>query len=272
MNQANHPLPRGRESVPERALEGKTAIITGASAGIGRAASLLFAAEGAALVLCARRGDRLSALVEEIEAADGRAVALAGDVRDPDLARRLVETAQDRFGGLDIAFNNAGTTGAAGPVSEISPETWREVIDVNLTAAFLGARHQIPAMEARGGGSWIVTSSFVGNTLGFPGMAAYAAAKAGVVGLVRNLAAEHGAKGVRVNALLPGGTDTEMNVARKPGADPGLQAFIEGLHGLKRIAAPEEIARAALFLASDASSFVTGSAMLAEGGVSVTKV
>lgn len=257
--------PRGR-------LDGKVALVTGASSGVGAAAARLFAREGAALVLGARRADRLEALVGTIEAEGGRAVAMAGDVRHEAYADMLVAAAESRFGGLDIAFNNAGATGAMGPVPEMTLDAWRETLDVNLTGAFLGARRQIPAMLRRGGGSWIVTSSFVGNTLGFPGMAAYAAAKAGVVGLARNLASEHGPAGIRANALLPGGTDTDMNAARAPGADPGLQAFIEGLHALKRLATPEEIAEAALFLASDESRFVTGAAFLADGGVSITRV
>ena len=175
------------------------------------------------------------------------------------------------FGGLDAAFNNAGAGGQMGPVTEISLAGWQEAIDVNLTGAFLGAKYQLPAMIERGGGSVIFTSSFVGNTAGFPGMAAYAAAKAGVVGLVRVIAAEYGARGIRANAILAGGTDTPMNLANMPDADPGTRAYIESLHALKRLAAPEEIARSALFLASDASSFVTGTAMLVDGGVSAMR-
>ncbi len=253
-------------------LAGKTAIITGASSGIGAASARLFAAEGAAVVLGARRADRLGLVAEEIRDAGGRASVISGDVRDEAFAHALVEMARSCYGGLDIAFNNAGCVGEMGPVAAMNADNFREVIEVNLTGVFLGAKHQIPAMLERGGGSWIATSSFVGVSSGFPGMSAYAAAKAGVVGLTRNIASEHGADGIRANALLPGGTDTDMNAARAPGADPGLQAFIEGLHGLKRIARPEEIAEAALFLASDASSFVTGSAFFADGGVSIQKV
>ena len=124
----------------------------------------------------------------------------------------------------------------------------------------------MPAMKARGGGSIIFTGSFVGHTIGMPGMGAYAASKAGLVGLTQVLASEHGAERIRVNALLPGGTKTAM----APG-DPETQAFIAGLHALKRMAEPEEIARVALFLASDQSEFVTGSALLADGGNSVCK-
>jgi NAD(P)-dependent dehydrogenase (short-subunit alcohol dehydrogenase family) len=146
---------------------------------------------------------------------------------------------------------------------------WDDTLEVNLTSAFLGAKHQIPAMLQSGGGSVIFTSTFVGYTVGFPGMAAYAASKAGLVGLAQALAAEFGPQGIRVNALLPGGTDTPM--AHAMNATPEMLAHVAGLHALKRIAQPEELARAALFLASDAASFVTGSAMLVDGGISITR-
>ncbi|QPC90945.1 SDR family oxidoreductase [Mesorhizobium sp. INR15] len=249
------------------ALTNKIAIVTGASSGIGRATAKLFAEEGAKLVVTGRRQAELDALVTEIEEADGVAVALAGDVTEEDFAKALVRLAVERFGGLDIAFNNAGAVGPMGPVPDMSPRTWHGTIDTNLTSAFLCAKHQIPAMLERGGGSLIFTSSFVGRTAGIPGMAAYAAAKAGLIGLTQVLAAEYGPQGLRVNALLPGGTDT-------PGATtttPEARAFVEGIHALKRMAQPEEIARSALYLASDASSFTTGTALFADGGVSINR-
>jgi NAD(P)-dependent dehydrogenase (short-subunit alcohol dehydrogenase family) len=138
---------------------------------------------------------------------------------------------------------------------------------VNLTSAFLAAKHQIPAMLRRGEGSIVFTSTFVGHTVGMPGMAAYAAGKAGVLGLVRALAAELGPRRIRVNALLPGGTDTPMG--RVVITTPEVRAHIEGLHALQRLATPEEIASSALYLASAMSSFTTGTAMLADGGVSI---
>ncbi|RWG98702.1 SDR family oxidoreductase, partial [Mesorhizobium sp.] len=165
------------------------------------------------------------------------------------------------------AFNNAGTVGLMAPVPEMAPATWHDTIDTNLTSAFLAARHQIPAMLERGGGSLIFTSSFVGYTAGMPGMAAYAAAKAGLIGLTQVLAAEYGPKGLRVNALLPGGTDTPAATFKTPES----RTFVENLHALKRVARPEEIARSALYLASDASSFTTGAALFADGGVSINR-
>jgi NAD(P)-dependent dehydrogenase (short-subunit alcohol dehydrogenase family) len=217
----------------------------------------------------ARRAAELDALVAEVEEAGGHAVAVPGDVRDEALAKALVETAMGEFGGLDIAFNNAGDLGAMGPVAEMTLEGWRDTLDTNLTSAFLGARHQVPAMLERGGGSLIFTSTFVGYTVGMPGLAAYAAGKAGVIGLAKVLAAELGPKGIRVNAILPGGTDTPTG--RVFINTPEIRAFVEGLHALKRLAEPEEIARSALYLASDASSFMTGTALLVDGGVSINR-
>lgn len=253
------------------ALTGKVAIVTGASSGIGRATARLFAEEGAKVVVSGRRQDELDSLVAEIDAMGGHAVAVAGDVRSEDHAAALVDKAVSRFGGLDIAFNNAGSLGATGPASDITIEGWRDTLDTNLTSAFLGAKHQLPAMLRRGGGSLVFTSSFVGCTAGFPGMAAYAASKAGVVGLIRALAAEFGGQGIRVNAVLPGATDTPSNAANLPGAPEGTRGFIEGLHALKRMARPDEIAQTVLHLASDASSFITGVALLVDGGVSITR-
>lgn len=253
------------------ALANKVAIVTGASSGIGRATAKLFAEEGAKIVVAARRQAELDALVAEIEDADGTAIALAGDVTDEAYAKALVELAVSKFGGLDIAFNNVGSVGAMGPISELSLKGWRETLDTNLTSAFLGAKYQVPAMVERGGGSLIFTSTFVGHTVGMPGMTSYAASKAGLIGLTQVLAAEYGPKGVRVNALMPGGTDTPASITNAPDAGPEVLAFVEGLHALKRIAQPEEIARSALYLASDASSFTTGTALFADGGVSINR-
>ncbi|WP_119301761.1 SDR family oxidoreductase [Dongia deserti] len=252
-----------------RALMSKVVIITGASSGIGRAAAKLFAEEGAKLVVAARRKDALDTLVAEIAAWGGEAIAYAGDVKDEGLHQHLVETAQRAFGGLDAAFNNAGTLGEMGPTPQISLAGWNDALETNLTSAFLAAKYQIPLMLDRGGGSLIFTSTFVGYTAGMPGVASYAAGKAGLIGLTQALATEFGPRGIRVNALLPGGTDTPMAQAMI-GTPEGRQ-FVENMHALKRIATPEEIAKSALYLASDASSFTTGTAMLVDGGVSINR-
>ncbi len=253
------------------ALVDKVAIVTGASSGIGRATALLFAREGAKVVVTARRQAELDGVVKQIEADGGRAAAVVGDVKDEALAERLVDLAVTRFGGLDIAFNNAGETGEVGPVTHLTVPGWHDAIDTNLTSAFLGAKYQVPAMIDRGGGSIIFTSTFVGYTVGMPGAAAYAASKAGLIGLTQALAVELGTQNVRVNSIVPGGTDTPANVANAPGAPPELLTFMKGLHALKRMAQPEEIARSVLYLASDDSSFVTGTALLVDGGLSISR-
>ncbi|MGI9381514.1 MAG: SDR family oxidoreductase [Methyloligellaceae bacterium] len=246
-------------------LDNKTVIVTGASSGIGAAAALIFAAEGANLVLGARRGKLLDRLVAQIAQGNGTAVSIAGDIKDEDYAVALVQLAKSKFGGLDAAFNNAGIMGDTDSVPNMKAENWHNVIATNLTSAFFAAKHQVPAMKERGGGSILFTSSFVGHTNGgLPGMGAYAASKAGLIGLAQSLSSEHGADGIRANTLLPGGTRTAM-----AGDDPAVHDFIAGLHPLKRMAAPEEIAQAALFLLSDRSAFVTGSAMIADGGISI---
>jgi NAD(P)-dependent dehydrogenase (short-subunit alcohol dehydrogenase family) len=250
-------------------LTGKVAIVTGASSGIGRATARLFAAEGAKVVVAARRQAELAALVADIESEDGQAVALAGDVRSEDFARALAEVAVSHYGGLDIAFNNAGTLGEAGPTTGVSEQGWSDALATNLTSAFLCAKHQLPAMLRRGSGSIIFTGTFVGYSCSFPGVAAYAASKSGLIGLTQALAAEYGPQGIRVNTILPGAVDTPMYRAHNDTADS--QAFITALHALKRVATPQELARSVLYLASDDASFVTGTASLVDGGVSINR-
>jgi NAD(P)-dependent dehydrogenase (short-subunit alcohol dehydrogenase family) len=247
-------------------LENKSIIITGASSGIGAAAAWLFAEEGANVVLGARRPAELEALATTINRGNGRAVCLAGDVKDEAYADALVDLATREFGGLDGAFNNAGIVGEMGPVPDMGIGNWNDVISVNLTAAFLAASAQIPAMRKQGGGSIVFTSSFVGfSNGGMPGMAAYAASKAGLIGLAQSLASDHAAEGIRVNALLPGGTVTPAGGE----GNSGVMEFIANLHPMKRMASATEIAQAALFLLSDRSSFMTGSPMIVDGGMSV---
>jgi hypothetical protein len=156
--------------------------------------------------------------------------------------------------------------GEVGPSTGVSEAGW---LAINLTGAFLGAKHQIAEMVKHGGGSVIFTSTFIGYSFGFPGMAAYAASKSGLIGLTQALAAEFGPQGVRVNAILPGAVETGMYRALNDTADK--QAFVTNLHALKRVAQPEELARSVLYLASDDSTFVTGTASLVDGGISITR-
>ncbi len=249
-------------------LSNKVAIVTGASSGIGRATAKLFAQQGAKVVVVARRKNELEKLVDEITQNDGEAISLAGNVTNESHHKELVNFAIRHFGKLDIAFNNAGTLGDIGATSDITLASWENTISTNLTSAFLGAKYQLPAMT-KSGGSIIFNSSFVGYSIGMPQMAAYAASKAGMIGLTKALAAEYGSQGIRINSLLPGGTDTPM--AKAFGDSPEVITFVRNMHAMKRTASPEEIAQSALYLASDMSRFTTGTAMLVDGGVSISK-
>lgn len=246
-------------------LENKVAIITGASSGIGRATAMLFAAEGAAVVINARGEKALHEVAADIREAGGWVHTVAGDAGIAETHARLADAAISVFGGLDIGVNNAGAVGAMKPLAEISPAEWDHALNVNLTSAFLGARYQIPPMLMRGGGSIVFTSSFVGTSAGIPGMAAYGAAKAGLMGLVKGITADYAVKGIRANALLPGGVDTAA------AGDDAQKEWAAGLHAMKRIAEPPEIARVALFLASPMASFVAGAALFADGGNAAVK-
>jgi NAD(P)-dependent dehydrogenase (short-subunit alcohol dehydrogenase family) len=250
-------------------LANKVAIVTGASSGIGRATALLFAKEGAKVVVAARRKAELDSLVKEIKSVGGHAVAHAGDVSDEATAKALVDLAVKEFGGLHVAFNNAGIIGEAGPTSGVSRAGWDQAIATNLTSAFLAAKYQAPAMLKSGSGSMVFTGTFLGHTASFPGVAAYAASKAGLVGLVQTLAVEFGPQGIRANLIMPGAVDTPMYQAMN--STPEQQGFVKGLHALKRTSTPDELARSVLYLASDMSAFQTGSAMLVDGGASINR-
>jgi NAD(P)-dependent dehydrogenase (short-subunit alcohol dehydrogenase family) len=246
-------------------LQKKVAIITGASSGIGRATAILFAAEGASVVLNARGADALEEVVDAIRRQGGTADAVTGDVGLAETHEKLVHVATRRFGGLDVAINNAATIGPIKPLADVTLQEWQDTLAANLTSAFLSARYQIPAMLEKGMGSLVFVSSFVGTSVGLPGMSAYAASKAGLMGLVKGITADYARNGIRANALLPGGTDTAM------AGDNAQKEWAAGLHALKRIAQPEEIAQAALFLAGPMSSFVAGSALFADGGNAAVK-
>ena len=252
----------------DKALQGKVAIITGAGSGIGRAAALLFAREGAALVL----GDRAASVHEtagQVQRAGGRAVALQVDAGLEADVERLVAMAKSEHGRLDVAFANAGVSGGMAGIFDATVELWTEVLRINLIGPWLMIKHAGKAMADAGqGGSIICTASVAGIRSGAGGPA-YSASKAGVINLVQVSAQQLCATQVRVNAICPGLTETGMT---KPtfdyARDKGVSNKLGRLNPLRRAAQPEELAQAALFLASAQSSYVNGQALVVDGGLS----
>lgn len=241
-------------------LEKKSAVVTGAGQGIGAAIARVFAGEGARLVLADMRSGPAEAVVEEINAAGGEALFVQADVTSDSDCKRMIDTAVERYGSVDIVVNNAGIAGK-GTVTEVTEELWDRVMAVNLKSIFLTSRHAVPHMEKAGGGSIVCIASVAGMT-GEMGQVAYNTSKHGVIGLVRCMAYDHAAAGIRVNAVCPGAIDTPL---LSPLTEERLTR-LEGLHMMRRLGRPEEIARAVLHLASDESSFTTGAAYVVDGG------
>ena len=251
-------------------ISGKVACITGAASGIGRASALLFASEGAKVVAFDRSSD-VSATVEAIKNAGGHAVAMTGDAAGEDDIAALVEQAQGAFGGLHIFFANAGITGTArGGFFDSDAANWMEVLRVNLVGPFCAVKHAAPAIEASGGGAIVCTASVAGLRSG-AGPAPYSASKAGVINLVQTAAQQLAGTGVRINGICPGLIETGMTAPLYENArSKGLEDKIGLLNPLGRGGEPEEIAKVALFLASDASSYVNGHLTVVDGGLSTT--
>ena len=243
-------------------LAGKVAIVTGGGSGIGRAAALRFAAEGAAVLVADVAGATAEAVAKEATAAGGRALGTAVDVTDRDQVTAMVERAVAELGGVDVLMTAAGII-AFGDVTETDPDVWERVLAVNLTGAYLCARAVIPLMVARGGGSIVTISSSTGAHDAAPGTAAYIASKGGVAMLTKAMAVDHAAAGVRVNAIAPGPTATPMLQAVM--SPDELRAFGQAMP-IGRLADPAELAAAALFLASDDASYVTGAVFAVDGG------
>ncbi|WP_405451836.1 SDR family oxidoreductase [Streptomyces achromogenes] len=251
-------------SAPGR-LHGKVALVTGASSGIGEAAANALAAQGASVVLAARRESELDRVAGEITAAGGAALAVRTDVTvDEDLAA-AVRAAERHFGGLDIAFNNAGALGSMGLVEEQKPEAWADDITLVLTSVFLSMRHELPAMRRRGGGSIVNNASQLG-VVGFgAGISSYVAGKHGVVGLTKAAALEYARHNIRVNALALATVDTPMYRA-SVGDSREMADMFTALHPLGRIGSPREAASAVAYLAGDEAAFFTGSVLVMDGG------
>jgi NAD(P)-dependent dehydrogenase (short-subunit alcohol dehydrogenase family) len=252
-------------------LDGKVAVITGAGSGIGRVAASLFAAEGAQVVVADVLGDQAEAAVAEIEANGGSAKAVAVDVSDEDQVRSMVRVAVDTYGSLDVLFNNAGIfPGDDGGILDTPPETWERVMQVNLKGVWLGCRAAVPAMLDSGGGSIVNVASFVALVGAATAQIAYTASKGGVLAMTRELAVEYARQGIRANSICPGPIETPLLAELL--ADPERRQRRLVHIPIGRFGRPEEIANAALFLASDDASFVTGSALVVDGGITAAYV
>ncbi|HEU4842177.1 MAG TPA: glucose 1-dehydrogenase [Ilumatobacteraceae bacterium] len=244
-------------------LSGKVAIVTGAGSGIGRASALRFAAEGASVVAADLRGPKVDETVALIERDGGTAAPCQANVADAADVERMVAVAVDTFGGLDALFNNAGTL-RPGTAVDLAVEDWDLVMAVNVRSVFLGAKFAVPALVARGGGT-IVSTASVSGLNGDPASVVYSASKAAVINLTRSLAVDHASQHIRVNCICPGAIETPP-VGRML-ADAEARRRSERAHPLGRIGQPEEIAAAAVWLSSEESSFVTGQAIVVDGGL-----
>ena len=245
----------------------KVALVTGAANGIGRATARALAAQGTAVLVTDVDDEAGEAVAAGITASGGTASFLHTDVADSAQVKAMVQTAVDRYGRLDVALNNAGIVGAGSDVVAMDEEVWNRGIGVMLTGVFLCMKYEIPAMLETGGGAIVNTSSGAG-IIGFPTMANYVAAKHGVIGLTKTAALEFATRGVRINAVCPGTAHTKM-VDEWIGGDPAQEAQVAALHPIGRIAQPEEIAAAALWLCSPAASFVVGHALVVDGGYTI---
>jgi meso-butanediol dehydrogenase/(S,S)-butanediol dehydrogenase/diacetyl reductase len=244
-------------------LQGKVAIVTGAGSGIGRAAAVRFAAEGAAVVAADLRPKRADGTVAEILAAGGRALASETDVADETAIAAVVQLAHTELGGVDVVFSNAGVS-LPGSAVELAAADWDAMWRTNVSSLLFLAKHAVPLMVRRGGGAIVATASISGLSAD-AGQVGYAATKAAVMGLVRALAVDHARDGVRVNCICPGMTATPPMLHAL--ADDRLRAAALDAPPMGRLATPDEMAAVALWLASDESSYVTGQSIVVDGGL-----
>ncbi len=244
-------------------LSDRVAIVTGAASGIGKASAELFAAEGAKVVVADWDEARGEAVASHIRASDGEALFVKVDVSSAEDVRRMVETAAERYGRLDVLFNNAGVEGEQAFTADCTLENWDRVIGINLKGVFLGMKYAIPQMLKAGGGA-IINNASVAGIVGFQGMPAYCASKGGIIQLTKTAALEYARLNIRVNVICPGVISTPM-VERALQSEEMRKAF-EALEPVGHFGQPEDVARLALFLACDDSAFCTGAPFIVDGG------
>ena len=245
-----------------KTLENKVAIITGSGSGIGKSTALLFAKEGAKVVVTDINEEHGNSVVKEIEANGGDAIFIKADTSKAEDSEMTVKKTIEKFGQLDIAVNNAGISGPTEPIGEYSIEAWDKVISINLSGVFYGMRYQIPEMQKAGKGSIINVASILGQ-VGFANSSAYAAAKHGVVGLTKTAGLEYGKSGVRVNAVGPAFIETPL--VKDSLSEDAYNSLAE-MHSMGRLGQPNEVAELFLWLASDKASFATGAYYPIDGG------
>jgi len=245
-------------------FQGKVALVTGGTSGIGRAAAIAYAREGAKVVVAGRRAAEGEETVRLVRAQGREAMFVPTDVAQEAQVKNLIGRTLEQFGRLDFAFNNAGIEQEPTPFLEQNEETFDRVMDINVKGVWLSMKYEIPAMLKTGGGAIVNTSSGLG-VIAMPGIEIYVASKHAVIGLTKSAALEFGKQGIRVNAVLPAVIDTDM-FQRFAGEKPEFRAQMTAMHPIGRIGKPEEIADAAIWLSSSKSSFVTGHSLLVDGG------
>lgn len=252
-------------------MKEKVALITGASSGIGRATAEAFAAKGAHIVVAARRKEELDSLVASIITGGGKASAIQTDVSKASAIERMVEHTIETFGRLDYAINNAGIEGELAPITELSEDSWDRLMNINLKGVFLCMKYQAKAMIKGGHSGAIVNLGSVNSFLGFPSGAAYVTSKHGLVGLTTSVSAELAPQGIRVNLLCPGITKTPMHDRLRGliGDDIYDKGILPTVH-LQRAGKPEEMANSIVFLCSDEASYISGSTLTVDGGLTLT--